>query len=71
MFVFVWVGNLETVREELGRLYPFVRYLIPFVFIVVTAARALGIARSAWRLVENRLPAARLRGQRPSAAGEN
>lgn len=51
VFVFVWITDLETVHEELGRLYPFVRYLIPSVLVVVIAARAVGIARPAWRLV--------------------
>jgi len=51
VFVFVWVADLETIRENLGRLYPLVRYLIPVVLIFVTAARAVGIARPAWRLV--------------------
>jgi len=50
VFVFVWVADLETVREELGRLYPLARYLIPVVLVVVTAARTVGIARPAWRL---------------------
>ena len=51
VFVFIWIADLETIHEELGRLYPLVRYLIPFVLIVVTAAQILGIARPAWRLV--------------------
>ncbi|MFC7173657.1 sodium-dependent transporter [Haloplanus litoreus] len=51
VFVFVWAADLGTVREELGPLYPFVRYLIPVVLVVVTAARTVGIARPAWRLV--------------------
>jgi|AntDeeMetagen134_2_1112570.scaffolds.fasta_scaffold04818_3 NSS family neurotransmitter:Na+ symporter len=51
VFVFVWATDLDVVREELGRLYPFVRYLIPVVLVVVTAARTVGIARPAWRLV--------------------
>lgn len=51
MFVFVWSIELEPVRRELGGLYPLVRYLIPFVLVVVTAARAIGGARPAWRLV--------------------
>jgi NSS family neurotransmitter:Na+ symporter len=51
VFVFVWVADLETVHGELGRFYPLVRYLIPVVLVVVTVARAVGIARPAWRLV--------------------
>jgi NSS family neurotransmitter:Na+ symporter len=51
VFVFVWATDLETVHEELGRLYPLVRYLIPVVLVVVLAARAVGLARPAWRLV--------------------
>jgi NSS family neurotransmitter:Na+ symporter len=47
VFVFVWVTDFETVREELGRLYPFGRYPIPFVLVAVTAARTAGIARPA------------------------
>ena len=51
VFVFVWVSDADTVREELGRLYPLVRYLIPVVLLVVTAARTVGVARPAWRLI--------------------
>jgi NSS family neurotransmitter:Na+ symporter len=51
VFVFVRSVELETVRRELGSFYPLVRYLIPFVLVVVTAARAVGVARPAWRLV--------------------
>jgi NSS family neurotransmitter:Na+ symporter len=51
VLVFVWVADVEPVREELGLLYPLVRYLIPVVLVVVTAARTVGIARPAWRLV--------------------
>jgi len=51
VFVFVWVADLETVHKELGRLYPFVRYLIPVVLVVVIAARTIGIASPGWRLI--------------------
>jgi NSS family neurotransmitter:Na+ symporter len=51
VLVFVWVSDADTGREELGRLYPLVRYLIPVVLLVVTAARTVGVARPAWRLV--------------------
>jgi NSS family neurotransmitter:Na+ symporter len=51
LFVFVWAADLGAVREELGRLYPLVRYLIPVVLVVVIAAQTAGIARPAWRLI--------------------
>lgn len=51
LFVFVWSVDLEAVREDLGSLYPLVRYLIPPVLVIVTAARAIGVARPAWRLL--------------------
>jgi NSS family neurotransmitter:Na+ symporter len=51
VYVFVWVADLETVHEELGRVFPVVRYLIPAVLFTVTAARGLGIALPAWRLL--------------------
>ena len=51
VFVFVWAADLDAVREELGRFDPVVRYLIPVVLVTVTAARAVGSARPAWRLV--------------------
>lgn len=51
VFVFVWSADTDAVREELGRFYVLVRYLIPFVLVVIITARAVGIARPAWRLV--------------------
>ncbi|WP_423750649.1 sodium-dependent transporter [Salinirarus marinus] len=51
---FVWVADVDAVREELGALYPLVRYLTPAVLGVVTAAKAGGVARPAWRLVVDR-----------------
>jgi hypothetical protein len=32
-------------------LYPFVRYLIPVVLVVVIAAQAVGVALPVWRLL--------------------
>lgn len=49
--VFVWRADLPAVQAQLGRLYPLVRYLIPPVLILVTAAQATGVARPAWRLL--------------------
>jgi len=49
--VFVWVADLDPVRAELGRLYPLVRYVIPPVLVVVTGAKAVGVARPVWRLL--------------------
>jgi len=54
LFVFVWRADLEPVRGALGWLSPVVRYLVPVVLVVVTAARALGVARPAWRLLAER-----------------
>lgn len=49
--VFVWRGDFETVRNELRGFYPFARYLIPIVLVVVTTARAVGLTEPAWRLL--------------------
>jgi NSS family neurotransmitter:Na+ symporter len=49
--VFVWAVDFDTVRTDLGALYPLVRYLVPVVLVVVTAAQAVGVARPAWRLL--------------------
>ncbi|MFW5964251.1 MAG: sodium-dependent transporter [Natronomonas sp.] len=49
--VFVWVVDLEAVREDLGVLYPLVRYLIPVVLVGITGAKIAGVARPAWRLL--------------------
>ena len=54
LFVFVWRADLGAVRGDLGPLYPLVRYLVPAVLVLVTAARALGVARPAWRLLVGR-----------------
>jgi NSS family neurotransmitter:Na+ symporter len=51
LFVFVWRADLDAVREELGSLYPLVRYLVPAVLALVTTAKTLGVARPAWRLL--------------------
>ncbi|WP_135304803.1 sodium-dependent transporter [Haloarcula amylovorans] len=51
LFAFVWVADLEIIHEELGRLYPLVRYLIPIVLVVVIAAQGVGIVHPAWRLI--------------------
>jgi NSS family neurotransmitter:Na+ symporter len=50
-YVFVWRTDIALVRVDLGRLYPLVRYVIPPVLVVVTVARAAGLARPAWRLL--------------------
>lgn len=52
--VFTWVGDLGSVRDELGHLNPLVRYVVPPVLLVVTLAKGLGIARPAWRLLVGR-----------------
>ncbi|WP_336338739.1 sodium-dependent transporter [Haloarcula brevis] len=49
--VFVWAADFEVVHKELGRLYPLVKYVIPPVLALVTLARALGVARPAWRIL--------------------
>ena len=51
-FAFVWRADLG--REELGRLYPLVQYIIPPVLAIVTAAKAAGVAQPAWRLLIGR-----------------
>lgn len=45
--VFVWAVDLDTVHDDLGILYPLVRHLIPVILVVVTAAKAIGIAQPA------------------------
>lgn len=45
------MAEVDGVREELGALYPLVRYVIPPVLAAVTAAKAAGVARPAWRLL--------------------
>ncbi len=49
--VFVWAADSGPLRDDLGRLYPLVRYLVPAVLVAVLAARTAGVARPAWRLV--------------------
>jgi NSS family neurotransmitter:Na+ symporter len=49
--VFVWDADLDPVRDELGRLYPLVRYVVPPVLVAVTGAKAVGVARPVWRLL--------------------
>ena len=54
--VFAWRADLGTIREELGRLYPLVKYVIPPVLALVTLAKALGVAQPAWQLLVDRPP---------------
>jgi NSS family neurotransmitter:Na+ symporter len=56
LLVSVWRADLDGVGEALGPLRPLVRYLVPvvLVLVLVTAARASGIARPAWRLLVGR-----------------
>lgn len=51
MLVFVWATDFDAVHGELGRLYPLVKYVVPPVIVVVTAAKAVGVSRPAWRLL--------------------
>ncbi|MFB6080517.1 MAG: sodium-dependent transporter [Haloferacaceae archaeon] len=51
VFAFVWRVDLGDVHRDLGALYPLVRYVVPVVLVVVTAAGALGVARPVWRLL--------------------
>lgn len=51
LLVFVWAVDFDTIRRDLGVLYPLARYLIPVVLVLVTAAKALGVALPAWRLL--------------------
>lgn len=53
--VFVWIADLDALRDELGPLYPLVRYVVPAVLAVVTVAKGLGVARPAWRLLVGRI----------------
>lgn len=64
VWVFVWRADLPAVRAQLGRLYPLVKYLVPPVLVLVTAARATAVARPAWRLLLDGRPV----GPRPVAA---
>lgn len=48
--VFGWGADFDPVRDDLGRLYPLVRYVIPPALVLVTGAKAVGVARPAWRL---------------------
>lgn len=48
---FVWAAEFESVRADLGRFYPLVRYVTPALLTAVTAAKAIGAARPAWRLL--------------------
>jgi NSS family neurotransmitter:Na+ symporter len=52
--VFVWRADLDRVRADLGRLYPLVKYVIPPTLALVTATKAVGAARPAWRLLLDR-----------------
>ena len=54
--VFVWLADLEGLRDDLGRLYPLVRYLVPTALVLVTGAKLVGVARPAWRLLVSRVP---------------
>mgnify|MGYP000274213171 FL=1 len=51
IFVFVRRGDRDTVRRELGPLYPLVVYVIPTVLALVMASKLVGVARPAWRLL--------------------
>jgi NSS family neurotransmitter:Na+ symporter len=55
VFVFGWRADLPAVRAALGRLEPLVRYLIPVVLVVATAASALEVGRGTWRLLGDRV----------------
>lgn len=61
VFAFVWAADGGAVREELGRLYPLVRYVIPVVLAATTLSTAFGVARPGWRLLVGRA--------RPAALG--
>lgn len=50
-FAFAWAADLESVRDDLGRLAPVVRYLVPGILLAVTGAKAVGVAAPAWRLL--------------------
>ena len=52
--VFAWRADLAPVREELGRLYPLARYLVPAVLVAVTTAKVIGPPRPAWWLLAER-----------------
>lgn len=52
--VFVWATDFDSVHDELGWLYPLVKYVIPPVLALVTLAKAFGVARPAWRLLIDR-----------------
>jgi NSS family neurotransmitter:Na+ symporter len=49
--VFVWRADIETVTEDLGPVYPIVRYLVPPILIVTTGSKILGFGRPTWRLL--------------------
>ncbi|WP_254272535.1 sodium-dependent transporter [Haloarcula marina] len=51
---FVYGADLDLVRRELGGLYPVVKYVVPAVLLVVTAATILGVTRPVWRLLTER-----------------
>ncbi|MDZ7688278.1 MAG: sodium-dependent transporter [Halobacteriales archaeon] len=51
LLVFVWTTDIDAVHDELGRLYPLVRYVVPVVLLVVTVSKAVGVSRPAWRLL--------------------
>ncbi len=54
--VFGWRADLAGIQDDLGWLYPLVRYLVPPALVVVTLAKGLGVARPAWRLLVARVP---------------
>ena len=54
VLVFVWATDIEAVRDELGRLYPVLKYAVPTVLFVVTVAKVVGVSLPAWRLLINR-----------------
>lgn len=49
--VFVWAVDFDTVHDDLGRLYPIVRYVVPVVLVIITGVKVIGVARPAWRLL--------------------
>ncbi|GAA0649445.1 sodium-dependent transporter [Salarchaeum japonicum] len=49
--VFAWRADLPAVRADLGPFLALVKYLTPTLLVLVTAAKALGVARPAWRLL--------------------
>ena len=55
--VFGWAADLDAVRADLGSLLLAVRYAVPPLLVLVTAAKVAGVARPAWRLLVGSSPA--------------